>query len=315
MSDVRDALRALRATPVISAVAVLSLALGIGANTAIFSIVDSLMLRSLPVKDPQRLVLLKDRSWTNPIWEQIRDRQDQLFQSVFAWSGTRFNLSESGQTDFVSGLWASGRFFEVLGVSAILGRTFTPADDARGGGPDGAVAVISYDFWQKHFGGAADVVGRSLTLNRVAFTVIGVTPPGFFGPSVGQAFDVAVPIGDEPLVRPGHSALDQRSWWWLNIMARLKPGQTVGQATAALRGVQPQIREATLPPRWRPENLREYLKDGLTLMPAATGASYLRRRYEQPLVAIMIVVGLVLLSRARTSPTCCWRGPRRGATR
>ncbi len=295
MSDVRDALRALRATPVISAVAVLSLALGIGANTAIFSIVDSLMLRSLPVKEPQRLVLLADWSWTNPIWEQIRDRQDQLFQSAFAWSSTRFNLTESGQTDFARGLWASGRFFEVLGVPAILGRTFTTADDARGGGPDGAVTVISYDFWQTHFGGAADVVGRSLTLNRVAFTVIGVTPPGFFGPSVGQAFDVAAPLGDEPLVRPGQSALDQRSWWWLNIMARLKPGQTVGQATAALRGVQPQIRDATLPPNWPPDHLDRYLKDAFTLTPAATGASYLRRQYERPLVAIMIVVGLVLL--------------------
>ena len=143
MSDVRDALRALRATPVISAVAILSLALGIGANTAIFSIVDSLMLRSLPVKEPQRLVLLTDGSWTNPIWEQIRNRvygarahegtepgepkseeaargtgapANRIFAGAFAWSDTRFNLSESGQTEFANGIWASGHFFDVLGV-------------------------------------------------------------------------------------------------------------------------------------------------------------------------------------------------------
>ncbi len=139
-------------------------------------------------------MLLKDGSWTNPIWEQIRDRQDQLFQSAFAWSGTRFNLSKSGETDFVNGIWASGRFFEVLGVSPVLGRTFTPADDARGGGPDGPVAVVSYDFWQKHYGGAADVVGRTLTSTASPFTVVGVMPPGFFGPSVGHAFDVVMPI-------------------------------------------------------------------------------------------------------------------------
>jgi predicted permease len=296
MPDVRDALRALRATPVISAVAVLSLALGIGANTAIFSIVNTLSLRSLPVRDPQRLVLLEGRrSWTNPIWEQIRDRQDRLFDSAFAWTDTRFNLSASGGTRFVNGIWASGRFFDVLGVRALLGRTFTPADDVRGGGAHGPVAVISYAFWQRHFGATADVVGRSLVLDLTTFTIIGVTPPGFFGPSVGRAFDVAIPLGTEPLLRPGGSALDQRSFWWLKIMARLKPGQTAAQATAALRGVQPQIREATLPPNWRPEALKRYLADAFTLAPAATGWSRLREEYARPLRAVMVVVALVLL--------------------
>ncbi len=117
-------------------------------------------------------------------------------------------------------------------MPAILGRTFTTADDTRRGEPDGPVAVISYGFWQRHFSGAADVVGRSLTLDRVPFTVIGVTGPGFFGPDVGRTFDVVIPIGVEPLLRPDRSALDQRSWWWLNVMARLKPGQSAEQATA-----------------------------------------------------------------------------------
>jgi putative ABC transport system permease protein len=141
MHDLRDAFRALKATPTVSIIAALSLALGIGANTAIFSILDSLILRSLPVKEPQRLALVQlsetgNSSWTNPLWEQIRDRPD-LFDGAFAWSATRFNLAQGGQTEFVDGVWASGRYFDVLGVPAILGRTFTAADDRRGGGPDG----------------------------------------------------------------------------------------------------------------------------------------------------------------------------------
>jgi putative ABC transport system permease protein len=295
VSDLRDALRSLRSTPVVSAVAMLSLALGIGANTAIFSLLDSVMLRSLPVREPQGLVMLASRSWTNPIWEQIRDRQDRFSDGAFAWSQTRFDLAEGGESVYANGIYASGRFFEVLGVPAVLGRTFTPHDDVRRGGPEGPVAVIGYGFWQRRFGGAANVVGRTVTLDRVPFTIVGVTGPDFFGPDVGRTFDVVIPIGAEPLLRPDRSALDQRSWWWLSVMARLKPGQTASQATAALRAVQPQIREATLPDRWRPERLGEYLKEPFTLESAATGASGLRERYERPILVLMIVVALVLL--------------------
>jgi predicted permease len=299
MHDLRLAYRALRATPLVSIVAILSLALGIGANTAIFSIVDSLLLRALPVKQPERLVLLAyendlPAAWTNPIWEQIRDRP-QLFDGALAWSSTRFDLAQGGQTDFVDGIWASGRFFDVLGVPAILGRTFNEADDRRGGGPDGAVAVIGYSFWQRQFGGAADVIGRSITVSRIPYTIVGVATPDFFGPDVGRTFDVVIPIGTEPLVRGKESSLDQRSYWWLNVMARLRPGQTVESAIAALRAVQPQIREATLPQNWQPHHLTQYLNQPLTLTPAATGASGLRRRYQRPLLTILVVVGLVLL--------------------
>ena len=136
--------------------------------------------------------------WTNPIWEQMRSRRD-LYDGAFAWSTTRFNLAAGGETQFVDGLWASGGMFDTLGVPAMLGRTFTDADDARGGGPDGPVAVISYSFWQRQFGGAADAIGKRLELDKVPFTIIGVTGPDFFGPDVGRAFDVAVPIGAEPL--------------------------------------------------------------------------------------------------------------------
>src|SRR5262245_32983553 len=221
MSDIRDAVRALKATPVVTFVAILSLALGIGANTAIFSILDSLMLRSLPVKAPDRLAVIGtargNDSWTYPIWEQVRDRGD-LFDGAFAYSSSRFNLSRTTQTEYVDGFWASGRIFETLGVPAILGRTFTKADDRRGGGPDGPVAVISYRYWQSKYSGAADVVGQTITIDRVPFTIVGVTPPEFFGIEVGRTFDAAIPFGAEPLVRGKTSALDQRSYWWLSII-------------------------------------------------------------------------------------------------
>ena len=227
--------------------AILSLALGIGANTAIFSILDSLLLRTLPVEDPRQLVMLRDAggtrtTWTNPIWEQVR-QHESLFDGAFAWAGMRFNLARGGQTDLVDGLWASGRMFDVLGVPAILGRTFTEADDRHGGGPDGPVAVISYGLWQRRFEGAADVIGRTLTVERVPFTIIGVTPPQFFGLDVGRTFDVAIPIGTEPLMYGQASRLDGRTTWWLNVMVRLKQSQAARAGEAALRGVLPQIRE------------------------------------------------------------------------
>src|SRR5437867_567729 len=296
MSDLRLAVRSLRATPVVSIVAALCRALGIGANTAIFSLINSLLLRALPVKDPGQLVLLWDKDydeWTYPIWDQIRQRPE-LFDGAAAWSSSRFNLSPSGETDYVDGVWASGRYFETLGTSAILGRSFTEADDQRGGGPDGPVAVISYSYWQRKYGGAADVIGRTISVDRVPFTILGVTPPEFFGGEVGRAFDVALPLGCEPLLRGKETNLDRRSSWWLTVMVRLKEGQLIDAANAALKSVQPQIRETTLPD-WRPSELESYLKEPLRLTPAATGNSFMRRRYERPLWTLMVVVSLVLL--------------------
>jgi putative ABC transport system permease protein len=292
--DVRYGIRVLAKSPGFTAVAILSLALGIGANTAIFSLVDRLLLRTLPVREPHQLVLLDRGSWTNPIWEQIRDRQKELFQGAFAWGDGPFDLASGGQVAAVDGFWASGGFFNVLGVRPILGRTFTPEDDRRGGGRDGPVAVISYRFWQRHFGGTGDVVGRPLTLNRVSFTVIGVTEPDFVGLVAGRSFDVAVPLGTEPLIRGTDSSLDGRSTWWLAIMARLKPGQSVEDANRLLAAAQPQIREATLPD-WPPNHLKRYLRDPLRVIPASAGPSSYRTQYRDPLLIIMVAVALVLL--------------------
>ena len=188
--DVRVAVRQLASTPIVTAVAVLSLALGIGANTAIFSLVNSLSLRALPVKEPQRLAILVDSqtqntwSWTYPIWEELR-RRPELFDGAFAWDTQRLNLANGGVSEFIDGAWATAGIFDTLGVGPLVGRTFTDADDARGGGPDGPVAVISYALWQHRFGGTGDAIGRRLTIEGVPFTVVGIMPPGFFGPDVG----------------------------------------------------------------------------------------------------------------------------------
>ena len=293
--DWRDAWRSLRAAPLVAAFAVLSLALGIGGVTALFSILNSLTLKPLPVRDPQALVLLDKGSWTNPIWEVIRDRQGDIAAGAFAWAGDRFNIAPSGAADVVQGLWVSGGLFEVLGVPAALGRTIGPTDDTRGGGAAGPVALLGHGFWQRRYGGAPDVIGRTVSIERVAFTIVGVAPEGFLGPDVGRAFDIAVPLGTEPLVRPRDSALDHRSAWWMNIMARLRHGQTVDDATARLRALQPQIRDATMPVLRRPADAAEYLSDPLTFVPAPGGRSLYRARYQQPLTIVLAVVGVVLL--------------------
>lgn len=265
--DVRLAFRTLRATPIVTAVAILSLALGIGANTATFSIVNSLLLRTLPVKDPARLVLITDgaptrvRAWTYPVWDQIRQRP-QLFDAVAAWSVTRFNLASGGETQFVDGLWASGSFFETLGVPALFGRTFSDVDDRRTGGTDGPVAVISYSFWQRQFGSAADAIGRTLRLDGVRFTIVGVTPPDFFGADVGRTFDVIVPVGNEPLTRGRDTFLDT-GVNFLTVIARLRTGQSLDAAAAGLRHVQTEIRDATIGDldRFGKQAVDRYLKE------------------------------------------------------
>ena len=282
----------------------LTLALGIGANTAIFSILNGLLLRSLPVREPDRLVHVTDsvlretgetrvRAWSYPAWEQIRQRP-HLFEGATAWSFTRFNLASGGETQFVEGIWADGGFFDMLGVSAVLGRSFSPRDDEPGGGPDGAVTVISYGYWQRHFGGSADVIGRSVSLNGRPFTIIGVAPPEFFGLEVGRSFEFAVPLRTEALIRGPDSALDSASTNFLTILARLERGQSLESAASELRRVQPEIRGATLGP-WSKDAVDQYLTSPFTLVPAGAGYSNLRSTYERPVVILAVTVAFVLL--------------------
>jgi predicted permease len=286
-------------------VAILSLALGIGANTAIFSLVDSLILRSLPVVEPQRLAVITDAGaikggfasgYTHAIWDQVR-RRSQPFDGAFAWAADGFNLAEGGgETQLVDGIYASGDYFSTLGVPALLGRTFTAADDVPGGGNDGPVAVISYALWQRRFGGSGTIVGTPLVVERVPFTIVGVTPPSFFGMEVGRAADVMLPLNTEPLIRGKDSRIGPGGGSpALTVTLRLKPAQSIDTATAIVRGLQPQIREAARPATLPKLAQEEFLRDVWSVLPAGSGTSGLRTRYEQPLVAVFAVVGLVLL--------------------
>jgi putative ABC transport system permease protein len=295
MNDLRFAVRTLSATPIVSGVSVLSLALGIGATTAIFSLANSLLLRRLPVRDPRALVLVTDatvpgvRAYALGVWESVRRHVD-VFDGMLAWSSTDFNLVPRGEAQIAQGAWVSGSYFETLGVSPLLGRMLTESDDRPNGGADGPAAVISHVFWRSRYGAAANVVGRTIVLDGVSFTIVGVMPPRFSGLDVGRTADVIVPFGMATSMRGG-AALQ------VTIMARLRRGQTNEAATAALRRVQPLIRESSLPrgSRWRQQDLDAYLRDGFLLVPGATGNSRLRLRYERPLAWLMVVVTIVLL--------------------
>ena len=298
--DLTFALRQMRRTPIVSGVALVSLALGIGANVAIFSLVNALVLKPLPVPEPDRLVIVglerpmgNDTAVTNPIWEYMRDHQQALME-VAAYGNPRFNLNSGGETRNAQGLFVSGRFFGTLGVTAHIGRTFTADDDRRGGGPDGPVAVLSYGFWQREYGGRSDVLGQSISLDGHPFTIIGVSQRDFLGVQIGRAFDVAAPIGTEPIIRGRESSLDRRSSWWLIMIGRLAPGQTSEQAQSELRSFQPEVREATMPQDWLADDRKQFLSEPFALMPGGTGVSNLRARYSRPLYVLLGIVGLVL---------------------
>src|SRR5882762_8533252 len=437
VQDLRVAVRSLRITPIVTAVAGLSLALGIGANTAIFSLVNSLVLRALPVVEPQRLAIVTSGTsvtpdlWTYAAWEELQQRP-QLFAGSIAWTRRLFNLVPTGEVRLVEGLFVSGDFFRMLGVPALLGRTFTAADDVRGGGPDGAVAVISYPFWKgcssaatssacsafprswdvrsqlptmyaavdqtgpwplsvtrsgravrqrrllpharrsrapgtyvhscrrctrrwtrrgrgryqlpvlekqfvsgdffrmlgvpallgrtftaaddvrgggpdgavavisypfwkSQFGGATSAIGAQLTVDLKPFTIVGVTPPNFVGVEVGRWFDIAVPVGAQSIIGGRDTILDQRSAPWLNVMIRLKPQQSIEAATNALRAVQPDIRAAAMPHDVSAPRQALFMSVPVSLTQSVNGLSSIRRRYERPLLTVLVVATLVLL--------------------
>jgi len=290
-TDIRYSLRVLAKAPVFSTVVVVTLALGIGANTAIFSLIDAILLRSLPVHKPEELVEVSHTYFTNPLWEEVRGQQD-VFSGVFAWSTDRFNLSQAGMARLVDGMWVSGDIFRTLGLKPAAGRLLSADDDRRG---CAARAMLSYGFWQQHYGGGASVIGRGIMLNSHAFEIVGVTPSGFFGMDVGMKFDVAVPICASALFDGRRSRLDARSWWWLNIAGRRKPGIGMAQLRARLAALSPGIYGAVVPQNYDIDSQQKFRLRVLQPEPIGTGLSGLREPYEQPLRVLMGVAGLVLL--------------------
>jgi len=306
MQDLRFGVRVLAKSPGFTIVAVLTLALGIGANTAIFQLIDAIRLRTIPVKDPQELaaVRIADRTWasgsfsgpyaqlTYPLWDQIRKRQE-AFSSFSAWGSDEFNLATGGEVHHARGLWASGDFFRALGVQPLVGRLISDSDDHPGCEAPGV--DISYRFWQREFGGEASAIGKKLTLEGHPFEIIGITPPTFYGVVVGQSFDVAIPICSEPLINSENNRLPVRHAWWLASIGRLKTGWSLKRATSQLEAITPAVLQETIPPFYNAEGVRKYLAYKLAAFPAGTGFSDLREQSQTSLWLLLGISGLVLL--------------------
>jgi predicted permease len=318
LQDVHFGLRQLRRNPGLTAVIILSLALGIGANTAIFSLIDAVMLQTLPVKQPGQIVLLNwvtqgwptflqsmsgnwdhdktgrttSTSFSYPVFDQIR-ALNSVFSGVcgFADRG-RLNVGVDGQAGMAEAELVSGDFFSTLRVEPILGRTFTLEDDRAQASP---VAVISFGYWERRFGHDARVIGKSITVNGVPFSLLGVAPPQFFGVQPGRSVDIYLPLSTEPQVdparsQPGESEFEERSAWWVLILGRLKPGVPEEQARAGLDVILRQNVTADAG-----ASLKAPAIPHIELSSASKGLNYLRQEFSRPLYILMAVVGLVLL--------------------
>jgi predicted permease len=307
LQDVWYGVRQLKQSPGFTLTAVLSLALGVGANTSIFQLVDAIRLRTLPVQEPRELVTVdfekgsarsgwfstRSARFTYAQWEQLKAQQ-QAFTGVLAWSANRWNLTTGGEARYASGTYVSGNFFNLLGVTPVIGRTFTDQDDRPACANPGA--VISNAFWQREFGGDPGILGRAVSLDGHPIPVIGVTAAQFFGVEVGYQYDVAIPICAEAVIAEDKKGrIPSRTAWWLSIMGRLKPGWTAQRATAQLHAISPALMQATLPPAYKPDQAKRYLANKIGATEGSSGVSYLRRQYERPLWLLMATTGLVLL--------------------
>jgi predicted permease len=308
--DLRYAARTFKKSPVFAVVAVVSLALGIGANTAIFTLIDQILLRLLPVKDPQQLVLLRGRGphygsnngrnkLSYPMYEDFRDH-NTVFNGMFCRWETDLSVSSEGKTERVDGELVSGTYFQVLGVRAALGRVFTAEDDKTPGGHP--YAVLSYRYWLSRFGGKPDVIGKKLLVDGYPLTIVGVSQAGFDGTDPGSSPQIRIPIMMEAQLSPQFAefySMKNRRGRWVNAFGRLKPGVTMTQAKTALQPffhqmLEMEVREKAFA-RAAPETKQRFLTMTIDLLPASKGDSDLRRQFASPLLVLMAVVGLVLL--------------------
>ena len=305
LADVRYAFRMIAKNPGFSAVAILSLALGIGANTAIFTLVDYVMLRSLPVRAPEQLAVVArnpekpSTSFSYPDYVYIRDH-NRSYSGVIASSGggSAWAFAVPGEkgtsAEVVAGAHVSGNYFEVLGVGAAIGRVFTPADNLTEGAHP--YVILAYDFWQRRFAADRGVLGRPITLNGARFTIVGVAARGFHGINVGTSTDVYLPIMMMAAVNPPANGWNTRHWWWLRVTGRLKPGATLAAATPEMNVLWQQILKAD--PEYKPP--AAYDKDAakynsMIVLPGSGGWSGFRSQFSKPLTVLMIVVAMVLL--------------------
>jgi predicted permease len=299
--DVQYAFRTMRHNLGFTATAVLSLSLGIGANTAIFSLVDALMLRSLPVRNPRELVQLKLRaarrteapneSFSNAIVMALAEQKD-IFSNAGGFSGATFDVGPRGSINRVPGAWVTGGYYETLGLTPALGRLLEASDD-RPGAP--LVTVISFGYWERQFASNPEVIGRSIAVDSHPVTIVGVSPRGFQGANVGAVADITMATAALPSLEPAFAPLLGAGNFWLRVLARPQGGVSIPQAQARLSGVWPQIAERVISKGWSAAQRKEMAESVFQLAPGGTGYTYLRERFQRPLTILMAITALVLL--------------------
>ena len=308
---VRQALRQLRKSPGFTLAAILSLALGIGANTAIFTLLDQVLLRPLPVPHPEQLVRLnwegphyamnmRGNSLSYPAYRDFRDR-NQVFSGVICRFRVPLSVTYPGRTELLDGELVSGNYFDVLGVNAAIGRVFNPQDDRLPGGDP--LAVLSYAYWSSRFHRDPNVVGSTITVGGLPLTIIGVAQSGFDGVELGYSPRIWIPVAMKGQMTQGIFAdycnLENRRAFWLQVFARLRPGVTQEQAQASLRPLFHSILQAELQSKGfenaTAKDRSEFLKSSIQVLPASQGGTSLREEYENPLRILMGIVALVLI--------------------
>jgi predicted permease len=305
LQDMRFGLRMLRKSPGFTTVAILTLALGIGANTAIFSLLDALVLRDLPVPHPEQLVRFGAHtpgddyaSVSLPMFQEIMSDQ-HVFAGAFAQvGGSLMNVETNGELSRASVDPVTGNYYSVLGAVPEIGRLIEPSDvDLKAARPQ-QIAVLGYGFWQRQYNGATDIVGKTVKIENVPFTVIGVTRKGFSGTSADEERDIVVPLNAEPLIYGSSNlqlSLQRRDLLWLDPVARLKPGVTLDQARAELGSLWPAIREAVAPAQQTPVERGIFDSLQFTVKSDATGGSFLRTQFARPIYVLLGISAVVLL--------------------
>ncbi len=296
--DLCFAVRMLRKSPGFSAAAIVSLALGIGANTTIFSLINALLLRSLPVSDPAGIlqVQLVEQGRTGgafgyPTVKALADRTD-----IFSWLSSvgngAFDVTSPQGIERVTGAWVTGDYYPMLGLRAFAGRLLAPYDDQLGAPP---VTVLSYRYWQRRFGGDFGVIGQSLQIEGNAVQIVGIGPPGFSGTTVGEEESITLPLGALPQIMPGRATQLGIGPQWLRVFARLRPGVSMTQAAARLAVVWPQLASTMTTPQMNAMRRESLLKSTLDISAGGTGWSSLRAQFRRPLIVLLWVTILVLL--------------------
>jgi hypothetical protein len=306
--DFKYGLRQLRLNPGLTLTAVFSLALGIGANAAIFGLVDQILLRLLPVENPRALVQLRvlggrfgsnsgdgQHTFSHPLYLALRDK-NTVFSGLTGSRTEQASLVGDERSEMISVGLVAGNYFQVLGVRPHIGRVLAVDDDkARNASP---VAVLQYDFWRNRFAADPAIAGSTIRLNGTPFTVIGVAAPQFEGTDVGLPTSAWVPVTMKTAITPTWDELDNERYAWFYLFGRLKPSVTMEQAQASMKVLYRQRQEEELKNSFFqkfPENRERFLRQDFTLIPAGRGQSFLRFRFERPLIVLQYVVGIVLL--------------------